>query len=556
MPPVHPLALSLCVVALTDAALAQNFNYPNFANTSTLTLNGSAGAVSNVLRVTNNGSAQVGSAFHTAPVSVAEGFDTQFQFVVTSSAEGMAFVVHGDPQGASALGGNLWGLGYGFGNNTAPIANCLAIEIDAVQQGFLSDTSANELSVHTQGTFGNSENEGASIARLTPTVNMKSGTVHTLRVNYIPGTLEIYLDNMVTPALTTAFSFENGGTQLSGGNTGGLGLGGNLAWVGFTGTTTSGSTNQRAEVQSWSWVSNFAPDACYVGNAGSTAGGPYDVLQINGGNGGFFRKANLHIGDPFSIGLVPPPGQANAPFVLLATVGIADETTVTPTTWGNACFPLWLVLDIGSNLAPYTLQVPPGILLTLPLTFQAVMATDNSNPGLVEISNAVAVEFSAGPAPQVTNVNPKSAAVGSTITITGTNFSPFATLDINGTPVPTASVTATTITFLMPAGVGCNAALTVHNPDTTTATTAFNPVPVITSTFNNSGPTSGGTTFIHVGTGFAPGTTVTIGGTPANVTNAGPTIVVCTTPPGTTGQKPVVITTPGGCTVNSSFTYL
>ena len=30
------------------------------------------------------------------------------------------------------------------------------------------------------------------------------------------------------------------------------------------------------------------------------------------------------------------------------------------------------------------------ILLTLPLTFQAVMATDNSNPGLVEISNAVA----------------------------------------------------------------------------------------------------------------------------------------------------------------------
>lgn len=76
----------------------------------------------------------------------------------------------------------------------------------------------------------------------------------------------------------------------------------------------------------------------------------------------------------------------------------------------------------------------------------------------------------------------------------------------------------------------------------------------------DSGATSGGT---HVaitgsGTSWAPGTTVTIGGTAcANVAVLGPTKIECETPVGTPGAKDVVVTPPGGQPIQArdAFTY-
>src|SRR5690606_30165450 len=136
----------LAALALGVAATAQSFSFPNFADVSPLTLNGAASQVGSNLRITNNGVSQTGSAWYTLPVSVAEGFETQFEFVITAASEGMAFVIQGSPDGPLALGGGLWGLGYGFGVSSSPITNSIAIEVDAVQDGFLNDTSNNELS--------------------------------------------------------------------------------------------------------------------------------------------------------------------------------------------------------------------------------------------------------------------------------------------------------------------------------------------------------------------------------------------------------------------------
>lgn len=116
--------------------------------------------------------------------------------------------------------------------------------------------------------------------------------------------------------------------------------------------------------------------------------------------------------------------------------------------------------------------------------------------------------------------------------------------------------TATQMTFAMPAGVPCGTTFQVTNPDGAAAVRAFNPVPTVTSALNSSGPASGGTTMVVLGTGFAPGTTVTVNGVPANVTSAAATIVTFVTPPNPAGARPVVLTTPGGCTVNTTFTYL
>jgi len=544
------------VLSGAAAASAQGFNFPDFASVAGLTLNGSAAQVGTALRVTNNGAAQTGSAWYTTPVPVAEGFETQFQFVMTPSPEGLAFVIQGSAAGPAAIGGGLWGIGYGFGGSSSPIPNSIAIEIDAMQDGFLNDTSANEVSVHTVGALGNSENESVSIARVTPAVDLSNNAVHTMRVTYEPGMLRIYVDNLTTPLLTTAYTFEGGGTQLTGGSTGGLGLAGIEAWVGFTSATAAGVINQNAEIRSWSWTSFMRPDDCYTGNVHLGTGGPYDLLTVDGGNGGFFRIARLAVADPFTLAVAPAPGQVSAPFLLLATLGIADATTVTPTPLGEACFPLVSVVDLGGAAAPYSLVVPAGVFLPMELTLQAVMATDPGDPNVIELTNAIGLQFALAPSPSITAVSPNSAVVGGTITVTGDNFSLFATLALNSVPVAPLSVAKKTITFAMPAGVPCGAVLTVRNPDGAAATIGFNPTPIVTSQVNTSGPVSGGTSYIVFGQGFALGTTVTIGGNPATVTTASGTLVVILTPPGTAGPAQVVLTTPGGCSVTSTFTYL
>ncbi|MEZ6037870.1 MAG: IPT/TIG domain-containing protein [Planctomycetota bacterium] len=556
MNPASAAGVALALLATGPLALAQSFAYPNFSSTSGLTLNGAATPTGSVINVTNNGANQVGSFFYSTAVPVAEGFDTTFQFFMTSSTEGMAFVVHNSPQGASALGGDLWGLGYGFGNTTNPIANSLVIEIDAAQDSFLNDTSANEVSVHTTGTLGNSENEGVSIARFSPAGDLSNAQPHTMRVNYVPGVLEIYVDNLGAPLLTVPYTFEDGGTQLSGGATGGLDLPTGEAWVGFTSSTPFGATNQRAELRSWNWVSQQSPDDCYVGNAGSTAGGPYDLLAISGSTGGFFRTVRLAVADPFSFDIDVPPGQSTAPFVLLGWLGVADALTVTPTIYGSACFPPIAPIDIGSFVAPYSAQIPPGIALNLEFTFQVVMATDAGNPSVIELTNAVALDFDPAPGPLITNVTPLSAPVGNTVTVNGDNFSPFATVIINGQTLQPIAAADAQLTFAMPAGVPCGSSVTVRNPDGAIATVPFNPTPTITNQISTQGTSLGGVSFIVLGTGFAPGTTVTIGGNPANVTSASATLVVATTPPGTPGPTQVVITTPGGCIVTTNYTYL
>lgn len=174
----------------------------------------------------------------------------------------------------------------------------------------------------------------------------------------------------------------------------------------------------------------------------------------------------------------------------------------------------------------------------------------------VTLSNALDTVFFAGPPPSITSVSPLSAAVGVAITINGSNFDPAVTLDVGGLPVTPTSVTPTAIQFSYPAGLPCDSTLVVTNPGAQFVSAGINPTPTVTSTFNGSGPAAGGTQFIMIGTGFAPGTTVDIGGNPAVVTTASASGIVCTTPPGTPGVAQVSIQTPGGCQTTSSFTYL
>ncbi|MTD14456.1 choice-of-anchor G family protein [Nakamurella sp. YIM 132087] len=82
-------------------------------------------------------------------------------------------------------------------------------------------------------------------------------------------------------------------------------------------------------------------------------------------------------------------------------------------------------------------------------------------------------------------------------------------------------------------------------------------VPTLTGIDPASGPVAGGQTVTLTGTGFTPGTTVTIGGVSAggvNVVDGGTLTFV--TPPHTAGPVTVTVTTPGGTSNTQPYTYI
>ena len=83
-------------------------------------------------------------------------------------------------------------------------------------------------------------------------------------------------------------------------------------------------------------------------------------------------------------------------------------------------------------------------------------------------------------------------------------------------------------------------------------------MPTIASVLPLSGPTTGGTSLTIAGTGFVPGLTVTIGGSPATVSSVTDTTILCVSPPHASGPVDVVVTNPDASltTLPGGFTYV
>ncbi|HEX5051974.1 MAG TPA: IPT/TIG domain-containing protein [Planctomycetota bacterium] len=573
MPPLTAF-WKTCAAAglLAAAAPAQSFLYPDFASTAGLHLLGNAMRSGTALRLTANAANQSGWAWRQVPVPIANGFSTSFTFRITPPAigtkgEGLAFVIHGDPAGAAAIGGTAWGLGYGIGaSGSTSIRNSIVIELDTYADAFLGDTSANELSIHTGPSGGSFENEQFSIARNTPASVLSDGLVHLLEVHYVPGTIEVFVDGATAPAISRPYHHVTGGTYLTGGAAPGAGIANQIAWVGFCATTGAGTLAELVEILSWQWTSTSAVHPCYSGSL------QHDVLTVQGQEGGLLRTVGLTTWQSFAIGVSSPvtfgPG---APWVLLLSFAAQPGALGTQLGFGEMCFPVlpptaneFVLADsfgvfaalLPAQPAPYTIAVPAGVV-TAPVDFTLQGITMRSaSPLELGVTNAVHVDFQVGPAPTIQQVVPLSAPVGQPITVTGTNFVPGVSVRIAGVPQAPSSATATQVTFAYPTGVPCAALLEVVNPDAQAATGVLNPQPTVTSTLLGSGSAAGNQVFVVLGSGFAPGTTVTIGGAPAMVISVSTTTITMRTPPGTPGVAPVVVTTPGGCSVQTSYTYL
>jgi hypothetical protein len=569
MTPRPPLSLVGTLLAATAAA--QSFTYIDFSNVGTLALLGNAVQNGTALQLTANTSMQAGWAWHRTKMPVIAGFDTSVVFRITpptvgTKAEGMALVIHDDQNGLATVGGTVSGLGYGTRSGLAPgIRNSIAIELDTFRETFLGDTSSNELSIHTRGTADNDEREPYSIARVTPAPVLSDGQIHTLRVRYFPGTIDVFVDSPPSPTISCPFHLQTGGSYLNGQPAPAPALTGG-AWVGFCATTGGTQLTEQVDILQWVWRSTPLYDPCYVGTLGE------DVLFVDGSNGGFLRELDLATFQPLSIAMRAPTASGpGLPWVMVASLQPNPVAPGTSLGFGNMCMPVspfgpteLIFADafgvfsalVTAGPLPFTIPVPPpAITFDLDVTLQSVVALDPSLATL-GISNAIDLRFRRAPAPTITSVAPLSATTGQLITVTGTQFLPGCTLSVNGTPIAPISSATTRFMFPYPAGVPCGATVTVTRLDGQSASSALNPTPTVTSTTLASGPAVGNQQFVVFGTGFAAGTTVTIGGAPATVQSTFPTALVLVTPPGTPGVAAVVITTPGGCQVQTTYTYL
>jgi hypothetical protein len=174
---------------------------------------------------------QVGSAWYTNQVSVAQGFVTSFTLdIVPSSssqttADGMAFVIQNSS--LTALGDVTGQPGY------EGIANSLAVEFDTFTNLQFSDPNNNHIAVQSCGTAANSLDHASSCKlalQANLPITLADGAPHKYVVRYVPGTgggpgkLTVSVDGQ--PVLSSSLSLD---TLLS--------LNGDDAWVGFTAGT-------------------------------------------------------------------------------------------------------------------------------------------------------------------------------------------------------------------------------------------------------------------------------------------------------------------------------
>lgn len=567
--------LCLCTFLAASSVSAQSFYYPGFVGTTDMTYNGSATPNATTLSLdVTQGASQAGSAYHDQLLPVGSGFDTSFNFRVSPGigggtiADGFAFILHTDPAADTYLGVNGGQMGYG-----PNLMNGLVVEFDSYVNGGIGDTSNNEISVHVNaGVVDN--NEALSIGRVTPTVNVNDGILHTARILYTrgsPGTLDIFVDNLTVPVLSIPWSFETGGTYVNGLTAAPPALSSFSMYAGFSGGC--GAFSQLTEIIDWSWMSTPPNPTSFESGVSDGAGGTADILTINGSSGGFFRTVDVDLFSPVSIDLAQPPTNPGAsPMALFGIIGVPDASTAYSTPYGDLAFPPPFVLPapwiftITDSLVTSPALLPPSFTpfnLTIPsldtaaqITFQAGVLENSANPLSVAITNAVVLNLKALDPPVISTVSPVFPNPGDTVTVTGSSFHPAMLLAVDGVLQAVNIVDANTATFVAGGPYGCDIALDVANPDLQVDQFLINPSPNIVGFPITTGPAAGGGLFVISGSNLGPAATVDFDGVPASITTNGSNVVSGTTPPGTSGQvATVTITNPAGCTATATYTY-
>ena len=217
-------------------------DYPAFGQSTGLNLLGDAAVAGSVLRL-NPDAGGVGAAWFGARMPVADGFTTDFEFRITppgGGADGLAFVIQNHALDALGISGG--GLGY------HELPNSLAVEFDTWWNPEYGEPSENHVSVHSRGTQPNNAGPDGQLGPSAALPSFKDGELHRVRLVYVPGRLDVFVDDMTAPKLSVDVDLANL-LQLQGG----------AALVGFTAAT--GGVTEGHRIDSWHLCSAERPAA-------------------------------------------------------------------------------------------------------------------------------------------------------------------------------------------------------------------------------------------------------------------------------------------------------
>lgn len=240
-----------------------------------LAFNGTAALNGSRLRLTDGGTGEIASAWYATKLNI-QSFAQQFSFQITNPhADGMTFTIQNSSSGTAAVGPGGAGLGYGAlsPGGHGGIRNSVAVKFDLYNNFGEGIDSTGLYTGGASPTVPAIDMTGSGI-------NLHSGHIFDVWMTYDGTTLTMQITDTITQAtFTTSWPIDIPST-----------VGGNTAYVGFTGGTGGGSSTQ--EVLNWMFTSQGAVE--YGGGFTATN------LALNGSsalNGSRIRLTDGGIGE-------------------------------------------------------------------------------------------------------------------------------------------------------------------------------------------------------------------------------------------------------------------
>ncbi len=325
--------------------------------------------------------------------------------------------------------------------------------------------------------------------------------------------------------------------------------------VTITGTNLTGAT---AVDFGTTATGNFTVDSATQITATAPAGtsGTVDITVTTPGGTSATSTADqyTYVAAP-TVTAINPSGGPTTGGTSVAITG-TNFTNATAVKFGTTAATSFTV-NSATSITAFT---PAGTAGTVDVTVTTAGGT--SAPGTAD-------QYTYGPPPTVTGVSPSAGptAGGTTVTITGTNFSSVTSVQFGSANASSfEAVSGTQINAVAPAGTASTVDVTVTtlNGGTSATGTAdhytYVAPPTVTGVSPAAGPASGGTSVTITGTNLTGATAVKFGASAAtNVTVNSATQITATAPAGSAGTVDVTVTTTGGTSATSSadqYTYV
>ena len=220
-----------------NATTSINFGL-GFSNPTGMQFNGSTDLDDSRMQLTNGSLNEAGTAFFSTAMDI-RNFTTDFTFQISDAgADGMTFTIQNSSAGPTALGPVGAGLGYGAGKpgGTPGIGNSVAVKFDI----FNNDGEGS----NSTGLYTNGMSPTIPATDITSSgIVFYEGDSISAHITYDGTTLTMTLtDSVVNKTYSQSWAINIPAT-----------VGGNTAYVGFTGGT--GGLTASQKIESWTFVS-------------------------------------------------------------------------------------------------------------------------------------------------------------------------------------------------------------------------------------------------------------------------------------------------------------